>query len=63
MIITGDALFSNGPFIKHLKVYGHAFILVAREKDHKALRELLWEPLKLVLLSLTTRLLYTRGKC
>lgn len=39
IIITGDGLFSNGPFIKALKRDGHAFILVAKPKDHKALFE------------------------
>jgi hypothetical protein len=37
--ITGDGLFSNGPFIKRLKEDSHAFILVAKPKDHKALFE------------------------
>ena len=37
--ITGDGLFSNGPFIKRLREDGHAFILVAKPKDHKALFE------------------------
>jgi hypothetical protein len=37
VIITGDGLFSNGPFIKRLKDDGHSFILVAKEGDHKAL--------------------------
>lgn len=39
LIITGDGLFSNGPFIKAVKHAGHAFILVAKPKDHKALFE------------------------
>jgi len=39
LTITGDGLFSNGPFIKRLKQDGHAFILVAKFKDHKALFE------------------------
>lgn len=39
LIITGDGLFSNGPFIKRLKQDGHSFILVAKAKDHKALFE------------------------
>lgn len=39
LIITGDGLFSNGPFIKRLKEDDHAFILVAKSKDHKALFE------------------------
>ena len=39
LIITGDGLYSNGPFIKELKSYEHSFILVAKEKDHKALFE------------------------
>ena len=39
LIITGDGLFSNGPFIKRLKKDRHSFILVAKEKDHKALFE------------------------
>lgn len=39
LTITGDGLFSNGPFIKRLKQDGHAFILVAKPKDHKALFE------------------------
>lgn len=29
VIITGDGLFSNGPFVKRLQARGHAFILVA----------------------------------
>ena len=37
--VTGDSLFSNGPFIKRLNEDGHAFILVAKPKDHKALFE------------------------
>lgn len=39
LIITGDGLFSNGPFIKRLKQDSHSFILVAKESDHKALFE------------------------
>lgn len=39
VIITGDGLYSNGPFIKALKADGHGFILVAKPKDHKALFE------------------------
>jgi hypothetical protein len=39
VIITGDSLFSKGPFIKRLKADGHRFILVAKEGDHKALFE------------------------
>ncbi len=39
LIITGDGLFSNGPFIKRLMADEHRFILVAKEKDHKALFE------------------------
>ncbi len=39
LTITGDGLFSNGPFIKRLKEDSHAFILVAKPKDHKALFE------------------------
>lgn len=39
LIITGDGLFSNGPFIKRLKEDTHAFILVAKQKDHKFLFE------------------------
>jgi hypothetical protein len=37
VIITGDGLFSNGPYIKRLKKDGHMFILVAKENDHKNL--------------------------
>jgi hypothetical protein len=37
--VTGDSLFSNGPFIKRLKQDSHAFILVAKPKNHKALFE------------------------
>lgn len=39
VIVTGDGLFSNGPFIKRLMADEHRFILVAKEKDHKALFE------------------------
>jgi hypothetical protein len=39
VIITGDGLFSNGPFIKRLKEDNHRFILVAKEADHKYLFE------------------------
>ena len=39
LIITGDGLFSNGPYIKRLKTDNHRFILVAKEGDHKALFE------------------------
>ncbi len=39
LIITGDGLFSNGPFIKRLKKERYSFILVAKENDHKALFE------------------------
>ena len=39
VIITGDGLFSNGPFIKRLKADNHNFILVAKEQDHKYLFE------------------------
>lgn len=37
--VTGDGLFSNGPFIKRLNQDSHAFILVAKPKDHKFLFE------------------------
>jgi hypothetical protein len=37
--VTGDGLFSNGPFIKRLNQDDHAFILVAKPKDHKFLFE------------------------
>jgi hypothetical protein len=33
LIITGDGLYPDGPFIKRLKKDGHRFILVAKEKD------------------------------
>ncbi len=39
LIITGDGLFSNGPFIKRLQADNQRFILVAKEGDHKALFE------------------------
>jgi hypothetical protein len=39
VIITGDGLYPNGPFIKRLTQDGHRFILVAREKNHQALFE------------------------
>lgn len=39
VIITGDSLFSKGPFIKRLKADEHRFILVAKEGDHKSLFE------------------------
>lgn len=39
LIITGDGLFSNGPFIKRLQEDEHSFILVAKEGDHKSLFE------------------------
>jgi len=39
LIVTGDGLFSNGPFIKRLLADNHQYILVAKEKDHKALFE------------------------
>ncbi len=39
VIITGDGLFSNGPFIKQLRADKHGFILVAKDKDHKCLFE------------------------
>lgn len=39
VIVTGDGLFSNGPFIKRVKQDGHAFILVAKPTDHKTLFE------------------------
>ncbi len=39
LIITGDGLYPDGPFIKRLKEDGHWFILVAKEKNHKALFE------------------------
>lgn len=39
LIFTGDGLFSNGPFIKRLRVDDHWFILVAKEGDHKHLFE------------------------
>jgi hypothetical protein len=39
LTITGDGLFSNGPFIKALKRDSHSFILVAKLKDHKAMLE------------------------
>lgn len=35
LIVTGDGLFSNGPFIKRLLADDHAFILVAKEGNHK----------------------------
>ena len=39
VIITGDGLFSNGPFIKQLTADKHRYILVAKEKDHQHLFE------------------------
>lgn len=39
LILTGDGLFSNGPFIRRVKEDGHSFILVAKPKDHKTLFE------------------------
>ena len=39
LIITGDGLCCDGPFIKRLKQGGHRFILVAKESNHKALFE------------------------
>jgi hypothetical protein len=39
IIITGDGLYADGPFIKLLKQDGHCFILVAKEGNHKALFE------------------------
>jgi hypothetical protein len=39
LIITGDSLFSNGPFIKRLKEQKQRFILVAKETNHKTLFE------------------------
>lgn len=37
VIITGDGLYPDGPFIKRLKQDDHGFILVAKEKDLKYL--------------------------
>ena len=37
VIITGDGLYPDGPFIKRLKQDDHRFILVAKEKDLKSL--------------------------
>ena len=37
VIITGDGLYADGPFIKRLKRDDHRFILVARENNHKLL--------------------------
>ncbi len=39
VIITGDGLYPDGPFIKRLKQDKHHFILVAKEKDLKYLFE------------------------
>lgn len=39
LIITGDGLYSHGPFIKRLCQDDHRFILVAKETNHKALFE------------------------
>lgn len=39
LIVTGDGLFSNGPFINILKEDNHKFILVAKETNHKYLTD------------------------
>jgi len=65
IIITGDGLFSNGPFIKRLKADDHKFILVAKEKDHKYLfgefRALAKDEHKLKQKELTHRFKYMNG--
>lgn len=39
IIITGDGLYSNQPFIETLKTQGISYILVAKPNDHKVLYE------------------------
>jgi hypothetical protein len=39
IIITGDGLYSDQPFVKALKNAGMSFILVAKPADHKILFE------------------------
>lgn len=41
IIITGDDLYSNGPFIKHLKEHRMSYIIVAKPGDHKFMFECL----------------------
>lgn len=43
VIIGGDGLFSNGPYIEELKSYGCHYILGAQEKDHKYLCDWFWK--------------------
>lgn len=43
VIMGGDGLFSNGPFIDELESYGCHYILGAQEKDHKYLYEWFWK--------------------
>jgi hypothetical protein len=37
IVIGGDGLYSNQPFIDELKTYGMSFVLVAKPTDHKVL--------------------------
>lgn len=41
IIITGDDLYANGPFIKHLKDHRMSYIIVAKPGDHKFMFECL----------------------
>ena len=43
VVIVGDGLFSNGPFIDMLEQYRCHYILVAQEKDHKHLYDWFWK--------------------
>lgn len=43
VVIGGDGLFSNGPFIDDLELYRCHYILVAQEKDHKYLYDWFWK--------------------
>jgi hypothetical protein len=43
VIVIGDGLFSNGPFIDDLESHHCHYILVAQEKDHKYLYDWFWK--------------------
>jgi len=43
VIVVGDGLFSNGPFIDMLEQHRCCYILVCQEKDHKYLYDWFWK--------------------
>ena len=37
IIIAGDSLYSNTPFLRELRECGFSYLLIAKPKDHKSL--------------------------